>query len=186
MTLELSVGLYEHKSGKCFVLVGPSLLPTQIVARFIPRRGIVASMAIGKCWEIVPLPSDSQVARDAASAFRSTQARKYVKALAAQETKVVALEKQAVLLQSAQDALSVLEIGDFIRVPHLHSMVLAKVVKKTLRKGIWSIQIQKFFRKSNVWKKPLVLNGGWQRITPNHAEQFMAGSAKLFRKEAIR
>ena len=116
-------------------------------------------MAVGKRWEIVPLPFDSQVARDAVSAFRSAQARKYVKVLGAQEAKALALEKQAAVLRSAQAALAALELGDFIRVPHLHSMVLAKVVKNTVRKGICSVQIQKFFRKSNVWKKPLVLAG---------------------------
>ena len=46
-----------------------------------------------------------------------------------------------------------LQVGDFIRVPHLRSHVLAKVV------GISRIvHISKFFRKQNVWmpKKKLV------------------------------
>lgn len=166
------VYLVQHKNGKTKVFVVDGLIA------YLCRDGRVLHMeqfpktGVSRSWiQYTLLPENSEVAVKARQCVFAHQSRKeFVRQqdLAASS----ATRKHHTRMANAERLrLAQLQVGDCLRVSHLRSYVLAKVVSVGR-----TVQISKFFRTQNVWMPKRKLSAGWTKVTLEQAEQFIHGA----------
>jgi hypothetical protein len=166
------VYLVQHKNGKTkvFVVDGRRAYLCSdghiVHTEQLPKTGFARSWA-----QYTRLPENSEVAIKARQCILHSRSKK---ALAREHSRqiVQAMQEQKARAESTEKLRQAqLQVGDFIRVPHLRSHVLAKVV------GISRIvHISKFFRERDAWMPKKKIVAGWVKISAQQANQFMNGA----------
>ncbi len=164
--------LVQHKNGKTKVFIVDGLKAYLCRDGRVVHTEQLSKTGIARSWaQYLLLPEDSEASIQARQSVLNGRSKKEVVRERSQQIVKTMQDRAASPANAEKLRQAQLRVGDFLRVPHLRSHVLAKVIRISR-----IVYISKFFRKRNIWMPEKKLEGAWTKVSVQQANQFMEGT----------